>query len=362
VGVKTDWGKQMSDVTDTTSQAGAEPFAGDDRPSASHRGENRSAPHRRKRRPWRIALVAFGSFLGLVLVVAAGGYAYVNHLVSSIPRVKVAYLTAATSGSGQTFLFTANPLGPTGVNGQSTSSATYSELFMLMHINADGKAGGAVAIPGNTIVNVPGHGTHPLYYALKTGGPSLAVETITKLTGVPINHYARIDFTHVAGLLDAIGGVEVTIPKTTTSFGQTFHAGVNQLTGVTAVYYARDPSLTQLARTLRQEVLIRDTLAKIGDDHLLTNPVTMVSVLKALTSALTVDSNMTNSEVVSLARQLGGLGGSAATFVTAATQTVHGKVVLNPTIDSQLWTAIEQDGIKAFAAKHPSTVTPQAVP
>ena len=359
--MKTDWGKQMSDMTDTTSQAGAEPSAGDDRPSASHHGEYRPTPHRRKRRPWRIALVALGSFLGLVLVVAAGGYAYVNHLVSSIPRVKVAYLTAATSGSGQTFLFTANPLGPTGINGQSTSSPTYSELFMLMHINANGKAGGAVTIPGNTVVNVPGHGTHPLYYALKTGGPSLAVETITKLTGVPINHYARIDFSHVAGLLDAIGGVEVTIPKTTSSFGQTFHAGVNQLTGVTAVYYARDPSLCQQARTLRQEVLVRDTLAKIGNDHLLTNPVTMVSVLKALTSALTVDSNMTNSEVKSLARQLGGLGGSAATFVTAATQTVNGKVVLNPAIDNQLWTAIEQDGIKGFAAKYPSTLTPQAV-
>ena len=360
--MKTDWGKQMSDVTDTTSQAGTEPFAGDDRPSGSHHGKYRPTPHRRKRRPWRIALVAFGSFLGLVLVVAAGGYAYVNHLVSSIPRVKVAYLTAATSGSGQTFLVTANPLGPTGANGQSTSSPTYSELFMLLHINANGKAGGAVTIPGNTIVNVPGHGTHPLYYALKTGGPSLAVETITKLTGVPINHYARIDFTHVAGLLDAIGGVEVTIPKTTTSFGQTFHAGVNQLTGVTAVYYARDPALSQEGRTLRQEVLVRDTLAKIGNDHLLTNPVTMVSVLKALTSALTVDSNMTNSEVVSLAHQLGGLGGSAATFVTAATQTVHGQLVLNPAIDNQLWTAVEQDGIKGFAAQHPSTVTPPAVP
>ena len=365
--MKTDWGKQMSDMTDTTSQADTEPFAGDDRPagdnrpSGSHHGEYRPTPHRRKRRPWRIALVAFGSFLGLVLVVAAGGYAYVNHLVSSIPRVKVAYLTAATSGSGQTFLVTANPLGPTAPNGQSTSSPTYSELFMLLHINANGKAGGAVTIPGNTIVNVPGHGTHPLYYALKTGGPSLAVETITQATGVPINHYARIDFNHVASLLDAIGGVEVTIPKTTSSFGQTFHAGVNQLTGVTAVYYARDPSLSQQARTLRQEVLVRDTLAKIGNDHLLTNPVTMVSVLKALTSALTVDSNMTNSEVESLARQLGGLGGSAATFVTAATQTVHGKVVLNPAIDNQLWTAIQHDGIKGFAAKYPSTLTPQAV-
>jgi LCP family protein required for cell wall assembly len=295
-------------------------------------------------------------------VVAAGGFTYVNHLVSSIPRVKVASLAAVTANSGQTFLFTADPYGPTGLNGQSTSSPNYSKLFMLLHINANGKAGGAVTIPGDTAVNVPGHGTHPLWYADKLGGPSLVVKTITAFTGVPINHYARIDFSHVAGLLDAIGGITVTIPKTTTAYGQTFHAGVNQLTGITAVYYARDPSLSDEGRTLRQEVLVRDTLAKIGNDHLLTNPVTMVSVLKALTSALTVDSNMTNSQVTSLARQLGGLGGSAATFVTTATHTVHGQLVLNQAIDKGLWTAIEHDDIKGFAAKYPSSVTPRDVP
>lgn len=342
-------------MADMTSQAGAKPSAGQD-------GSNGPGPRRRRRRPLRIVLISLGSFLGLVLVVAAGGYAYVNHLVSSIPRVKVDYLAATTANSGQTFLFTADPYGPTGINGQSTSLPNYSKLFMLLHINANGRAGGAVTIPGDTVVSVPGHGTQPIWYALKTGGPSLLVHTITNLTGVPVNHYAKIDFNHVSGLLNVIGGVDINIPKTTTAFGQTFHAGVNHLTGVTAVYYARIPALSDEGRTLRQEVLVRAVLAKIGDDHLLTNPVTMISVLRAITSALTTDSNMTNSEVVSLARELGGLTGSAATFVTAATQTVHNKLVLNTVIDGQLWAAIRHDDIVAFAAKYPSTVTPQTVP
>jgi LCP family protein required for cell wall assembly len=356
----------MSDMTDMTSQADAEPSAvpsaGNDGPPAGHDNEHRPTPDRRKRPPWRVALIALGALLGLVLAVAAGGYAYVNHLASSIPRVKVAHLVAATSSSGQTFLVTAIPFGPTGINGQKTSLPNYSKLVMLLHINASGRAGGAVVIPGDTSVNVPGHGTRPLWYALEAGGPSLLVETVTDLTGVPLNHYAQIDFNHVAGLVDAIGGVTVTIPDTTTSFGQTFHAGINHLTGITAVYYARDPSLADEGRTLRQEVLVRDVLAKIGNEHLITNPVTMVRVLNAITSALTVDSNLTNSEVMSLARHLGGLGSSAATFVTAATRTVHGKLVVNLAIDNQLWTAIKQDEIAGFAAKHPSTVTPQAVP
>jgi LCP family protein required for cell wall assembly len=352
----------MSDISNLTgagasADASASPSA---HPSAGLDGEDRPTPNRRKRRPWRIAVIAIGSLLGLAIAVAAGGYAYVNHLASSIPRIKVASLVAPTS-SGQTILVTANPFGPTGVNGQSTSVPAYSKLFMLLHINANGRAGGAVTIPGDTIVNVPGHGAQPLWYADKVGGPSLVVKTITDFTGVPINHYARIDFGHVASLLDAIGGVTVTIPETSTAFGQTFQKGANFLTGVLAVYYARDPALSDEGRTLRQEVIVRDTLAKIGDDHLLTNPVTMVSVLKAITGALTVDSNLTNTDVMSLATELGGLTGSAATFVTAPTQTVKGKLILNTKIASQLWTAVKKDDLAGFAKQYPTTVTPQVV-
>lgn len=352
----------MSDMTNMT---GGRPSDASDGPcvdaSGGREGEDPQAPHRRKHRPRRIALMAIGSLFAVAIAAAVGGYAYVNHLASNIPRIKVANLVTPTS-SGQTILVTANPFGPTAANGQSTSVPAYSEFFMLLHINADGRAGGAVTIPGDTIVNVPGHGLHPLWYADKVGGPSLVVETITDATGVPINHYARIDFNHVASLLDAIGGLTVTIPENSTAFGQTFQKGANFLTGVLAVYYARDPKLSDEGRTLRQEVIVRETLAKIGSEHLLTNPATMVSVLKAISSALTVDSNMTNSDVMSLATKLGGLSGSAATFVTAPTETVDGKLVLNTAIADQLWTAIEKDDLAGFAKKYPATVTPLVVP
>jgi LCP family protein required for cell wall assembly len=350
----------MSDMT------GAWPFA--DAPASSpaevspgRDGENPQDPHRRKRRPGRIALIVIGSILALAIVAAAGGYAYFNHLTSSIPRIKVGGLAPATA-SGETILVTANPLGPTGANGQSAPASAYSQLFMLLHINADGRAGGAATIPGDTIVNVPGYGAHPLWYAGQVGGPSLLVTTITDATGVPINHYARIDFTHTASLLDAIGGVTVIMPDTSTAFGQSFHKGANFLTGVLGVDYARDPTVSQEDRTLRQEVIVREAMAKIGDDHLLTNPLTGVSVLKALTSALTLDSNLTNADVVSLSAKLRYLTGSAATFVTAPTQTVNGKLVLNTAISGQLWTAVKKDDIAGFAKQYPATLTPLVVP
>jgi LCP family protein required for cell wall assembly len=350
----------MSDMTGAGPSADA-PASPPAEVSAGRDGENPQDPLRRKRRPGRIALIVIGSVLALAIVAAAGGYAYFNHLTSSIPRIKVGGLAPATS-SAETILVTANPLGPTGTNGPSAPASAYSQLFMLLHINADGRAGGAATIPGDTIVNVPGHGAHPLWYADQVGGPSLLVKTITGATGVPINHYARIDFTDIASLLDAIGGVTVIIPDTSTAFGQSFHKGANFLTGVLGVDYARDPTLSQEDRTLRQQVIVREAMAKIGDDHLLTNPLTGVSVLKALTRALTLDSNLTNADVVSLSAKLRYLSGSAATFVTAPTQTVNGKLVLNTAISSQLWTAVKKDDIAGFAKQYPATMTPLVVP
>ncbi len=332
--------------------------------SAGHASDHQAESVRRRRRPWRVVLVSLGSLLTLVIVAVIGSYAYVNHVVSSIPRLQVAHLVAAPGSSldGQTFLVTAYPQGPTGTTSQKAAQSKYSDLVMLLHTNANGKGGGAVTIPGNLMVDVPGAGTEPLWDTITKGGPSLLVQTVTQFTGIPINHYARLDFSHIASLVDAIGGIDVTVPAATKGFGYKFVKGVNHLTGVTAVYYGRDPSISAQDRLLRQENLVRTVMTKIANDHLLVNPITMVHVLKAITSMMAVDSNFTNSDIESLARQFGKLTADAATFVTAPTRTVGGKLVPNTALDDQLWTAVKHDSIAAFAKKYPSTVAPQATP
>src|ERR1035438_3461923 len=62
--------------------------------------------------------------------------------------------------------------------------------------------------------------------------------------------------------------------------------GVNHLTGVTAINWGRDKSISSQDRLLRQQTLMRDVLTKIAADHLLTNPITMVHVLDSINSSL----------------------------------------------------------------------------
>jgi LCP family protein required for cell wall assembly len=336
---------------------------------AGHHGDaGSSGPPNRKRRFRRIAFISLGSVVGLLAVTAIAGYTYVNHMAGSVPRVRVAHLVAARqpaggpAAGGQTFLITGSQFGPTGVSFQPSSPPAFSNFIALLHVNADGRAGGVISVPADAVIRIPGAGRAPLWTAMRTGGPGLLVQAIEQDTGVPINHYARIDLQHIANLVDVEGGVNVTLPAPATSFGHTFTAGVNHLNGLTAIYYARQPSLTDQGRELRQLSLVRAVLRKTANAHLLTSPVTTVRVLNAITSALTVDSTFTNSDVMSLAKQLGGLSSSAATFVTAPSRVSGGRVLLDPAISAQLWSAVKQDALVAFAAKHPSTVTPQAVP
>ena len=324
-------------------------------------------PPRRRRRGLRIALVTMASLVVLIGGVVAGGYAYVNHLAGSIQRipVKFAKLDAASQqadgssgyGGAMTVLITGKGIGPTAAHTEPEDSS--SGLIMLLHVNATGYSGGVVSIPPQSIVRVPGHGRTQLENALKFGGPDLLVQTVENLTHVQINHYARLDFSHVDRTVNALGGVNVTLPDVTSSFGHEFHLGVNHLTGREALDYAREPSLSEEARVLRQQSLMRAVIRKIEFRHLLSNPLTMYRVLHALISMLTLDSNFTTSEIEHLAKEVRDLTGSTE-YVTAPVHMRAGQVYLDRALSRQLWAAIRQDSISAFAKRHPFTITPSA--
>jgi LCP family protein required for cell wall assembly len=319
----------------------------------------KGAPPKRRRRGLRIAWLSLASAIVLIGAAVGGTFIYVNHVVGSIPRIPVEFLAQDKPSNGMTILLTDAEDGPTGLN-SATQTTGETGMIMLLHINANHKAGGAVSIPPQTMVYVPGHGKMQLQDVVDLGGPSLLVETVNDLTGVPINQFARIDFTHVASMVDAEGGVSVTLPEATESFGHLFHAGVNHIDGTEAVDYTREPSLTEEVRVLRQQSITRAILDKLGSEHLLTHPIRMAHVLDALEGMLTVDSNFSNSQIESLATELAGLSGRAGTFVTAPTRVINGTQVLIREESRALWSAIRHGRLAAFAKKHPGTVTPTA--
>jgi LCP family protein required for cell wall assembly len=86
-------------------------------------------------------------------------------------------------------------------------------------------------------------GTQKINATYAYGGASEAVYEMSKFCGVPISHYAEVDFEGLERVVDLLGGVWVDVPEAV-SLSQTGHgslaAGPQMLDGETALAYARE--------------------------------------------------------------------------------------------------------------------------
>jgi LCP family protein required for cell wall assembly len=324
----------------------------------------------------RIALASTLSLVVAAIAVAGTGYFVVRNLASSVQRISgITALDAenqpimpATTRKSMTVLLTSSATAPghtggDGALGSSTRPQALSGLIALIHLNADSRGGAVVSIPSNAVVNVPGHGRMELWSTLATGGPSLLIRTVEKLTNVRIGHYSVLDFPGVANVVGAMNGVNVDVPLAFSDGGFTFRAGINHLTAASVLPYVRHPGVSQIVRTELQQNLIRAILDKIAQKRMFSHVGTDYRVLHAMAAALSVDSNFSNSELESLGLRLGDLKGRDGTFITAPTTSRPPgtqAVFLDRRITRRLWSAIRHDAVAAFARNYPFTVTPGA--
>ena len=89
---------------------------------------------------------------------------------------------------------------------------------MIAHIPADRKSVQLVSIPRDTWVPIKDYpytgGYGKINAAFAYGGPKTAIDTVEKLTDIPIDHLAIIDWRGFKDLSTALGGVRVYIPET----------------------------------------------------------------------------------------------------------------------------------------------------
>jgi LCP family protein required for cell wall assembly len=329
--------------------------------AAEARGPEPERPSRRKRRRRRLKRIAIAAGASLVVLAGAlvGGSLYVDHQIGSVQRIHVAALDAknqplAEPGS-MTILLTASGWFP----GQDTPTG----LIELIHFNADYQGGAVISFPANLLVDVPGYGEQRLGETLTLGGPSLMIETLEQLTDVRINHYSRITYSGLPEVVGSMGGVNVMVPYPTTSFGFYFHAGENHIDSANALAYVRQIAVSQVTRTELQENLFRAILHKICSRNYF--DATNFEVLDAVVRAVSVDSNLSNSQLVHLALDVGhhmqGRGESIVVPTTGSPDAGFNEpVYLRTRIARHLWRAIRDDRVAEFAEHYPFTVTPIA--
>lgn len=94
-----------------------------------------------------------------------------------------------------------------------------TDSMMLVTIDPLSRTAGMLSVPRDLWVEIPGYGhgrINTAYFLgerdrLPGGGPELAVKTVEKFMGVPIQYFVQIDFGAFVQMVDEIGGVELTV-------------------------------------------------------------------------------------------------------------------------------------------------------
>ncbi|MEF2656444.1 MAG: LCP family protein [Eggerthellaceae bacterium] len=184
-----------------------------------------------------------------------------------------------------------------------------TDSMMLARIDPKEKAVTLISVPRDTQVELAGHGTQKINAAYAFGGPSLAVKTVSELAGVPINHYAEIDFDGFQAVVDALGGIEVDVPMEINDdmAGGHVDAGQQTLNGEQALILCRsrhnydDIGSGDAIRAANQRLVLSAIMKKV----MTSDVATITNTVSTLAEYVTTDYSVAG--IVGLAQSMIGM-------------------------------------------------------
>jgi LCP family protein required for cell wall assembly len=303
-------------------QPGRRPSAAGGQPGSAR---ERLAGHlaaARKASRHRAFVVACGALSALVLLLAGTSWALASYINDAVKRV-----SAGTAGgtSGPLNVLVAGVDLRTGLTRAQERElhvghdvSFNSDTMMLIHVSADRSRVMVVSLPRDSWVDIPGHGMNKINAAFGLGGPRLMVATVEHATGLTINHYVEVNFLGFVKVIDALGGVDICLPRAVHDrySGLRMPAGVHHVNGITALRYARDRhsfAASDLARIDHQQSLLSSLLREAISSRTLADPLRLSQFLRATLSVIKVDQSL---NVTALADQLRGITLGDVRFLT----------------------------------------------
>jgi LCP family protein required for cell wall assembly len=333
-------------------------------PELDPRGRRAPGPRRRYARvlSW-VAVVT-----SVVVVVASGvGYALVRYYDGNISRLPLSIggkRPARVNGKALNFLLVGSDsregLSAAELKRSSTefTPGRRSDTMILVHLAADRQHVSLVSFPRDAYVEIPAHANHPAHFskintAFSEGGPALAIQTVEKLTGVRVDHYIEVNFAGFQRLVDALGGVDVCLPKAAKEplSGINLPAGRSHIKGQQALAFVRQRHglpRGDLDRIARQQQFMGALMRRATSLGVLLNPFKLKGFLDVATKSLQVDDKLGFNDMKSLALAMKGLDPARVAFLTAPVDRLamrggQSVVLLDETAGPPLYRAIALD-------------------
>ena len=185
--------------------------------SRSAAGDDYAYDRRRKKRR-RIAL----GVLAVVLAVALGGigmaFAYIGKIESQLnvgvtEEVQQALEKPAEYDGGTFYMLLLGTDKSKERDAANEYGDSYrSDSMILTRVDPQNKKVTMVSLHRDTEIEIDGYGTQKLNASYAIDGPAGAIRAVSQMAGVPISHYAEINFDGFKDVVDALGGVEVDVP------------------------------------------------------------------------------------------------------------------------------------------------------
>ena len=275
-------------------------------------GARYAAASKRRRRKRRIA--AGITAVAVVLVVVLGGvfglFGTINNaLHSGLDSSLWGVLNKTQSGEPFYMLLMGTDESEDRQDDEELAGLFRTDTIILARVDPKQQALTLVSIPRDTQVDLGEYGEQKINAAHTFGGATLAVQAVGELTGVPISHYAEIDFDGFLGLVDALGGVEVDVPMAIDDEDAGGHvdAGLQTLNSWQALTLCRARNAYEdvvgqgdLYRAANQRLVLGAIVKKI----LASDPATMTSAIS--TCAEYVRTDLDTGEILDLAQQFQG--------------------------------------------------------
>jgi len=229
------------------------------------------------------------------------------------------------------------------VGSTKSAAGARSDTMLLVHISKARDKATIISLPRDSLVTIPEHqsslykdrtvaaGNGKLNSAFAWGGAPLLIQTIESETGVRVDHYVEIGFAGFAGMVDALGGIEVCTKKDINDPQShlTLSAGVHSLDGIEALKYVRTrdfDGMGDLGRMQRQQQFMSSVLRKVTSTGVLLNPVKLIKFFDAAIATVKTDSELNSSDLLTLAKQLKNLSASKVRTLTIPLSNANARV------------------------------------
>ncbi|MBQ2088155.1 MAG: LCP family protein, partial [Selenomonas sp.] len=148
-----------------------------------------------------------------------------------------------------------------------------SDTLMIASIDPKTNQASLLSVPRDTRVKIKGHGFDKVNAAYAYGKEKLSQDTVESLLGVNIDHYIIINTKSFKKIIDAIGGIDIDVPKRMHYEDPwdddggliiDFQPGMQHMDGAKAVTYVRyRDEEGDLGRIRRQQDFVRACMEKL---------------------------------------------------------------------------------------------------